>query len=96
MDQIRTAMKEYASEPQTLGCFSAPQHVIVVLDEPHRPQPRLDRETEKGFAVSVGRLRNDPSGTFDVQFVALSHNTILDAAGSSILNAEAAILQGYV
>ena len=61
-----------------------------------RPQPRLDRETERGFAVSVGRIREDPSGIFDIQFVALSHNTVLGAAGSSILNAEAAILQGYI
>ena len=93
VDQIRDAMKEYVSEVQTLGCFSAPQHAIVVLDESDRPQPRLDRETERGYAVSVGRIREDPSGVFDIQFVALSHNTILGACGSSILNAEAAILQ---
>jgi len=96
IDQIRDAMKEYISEVQTLGCFSAPQHAIVVLDEPDRPQPRLDRETERGYTVSVGRIREDPSGVFDIQFVALSHNTVLGAAGSSILNAEAAILQGYI
>lgn len=96
IDQIRDAMKEYVSEVQTLGCFSAPEHAIVVLDESDRPQPRLDRETGKGYTVSVGRIREDPSGVFDFQFVALSHNTILGAAGSSILNAEAAILQGYI
>jgi hypothetical protein len=28
--------------------------------------------------------------------VALSHNTIIGAAGSSILNSEAAILTGYI
>jgi aspartate-semialdehyde dehydrogenase len=28
-------------------------------------------------------------------FVALSHNTIIGAAGSSLLNAEAAVLKGY-
>ena len=95
VDEIRDAMKEYVSEVQTLGCFSAPQHAIVVLDESDRPQPRLDRETER-VAVSVGRIREDPSGVFDIQFVALSHNTVLGAAGSSILNAEAVILQGYI
>jgi aspartate-semialdehyde dehydrogenase len=95
-DQIRTAMKEYVSVAQTLGCFSAPKHAIVVLDEPDRPQPRLDRETERGYAVTVGRVREDPSGVFDIQFVALSHNIVIGAAGSSILNAEAAILQGYI
>lgn len=94
--QVCDAMKEYVSEAQSLGCHSAPQHAIIVRDEIDRPQPRLDRESEKGYAVSVGRVREDPSGIFDIQFVALSHNTIIGAAGSSILNAEAAILKGYI
>ncbi|KAI9163290.1 putative vacuolar amino acid transporter YPQ3 [Paramyrothecium foliicola] len=49
-----------------------------------------------GYAVSVGRVREDESGIFDIQFVALSHNTVMGAAGSSILKAEAAILKGYI
>ena len=65
-------------------------------EEADRPQPRLDRECEGGYAVSVGRVREDASGIFDVQFVALSHNTVIGAAGSSILNAEAAVLRGLV
>jgi aspartate-semialdehyde dehydrogenase len=89
-------MKEYVSEAQSLGCFSAPKQAIVLRDEPDRPQPRLDRDTEGGYAVTVGRVRADPSGVFDCMFVALSHNTILGAAGASIMNAEAAIIQGYV
>ncbi len=96
VEQVRLAMEGYVSEVQALGCHSAPRRAIVVLDEPDRPQPRLDRETERGYAVSVGRLRNDPSGLFDIQFVALSHNTVLGAAGAGILNAEAAILQGHI
>lgn len=84
--QVRDALREYTSEAQTLGCPSAPKHAIHILDEVNRPQPRLDRDTERGFACSVGRIREDESGVFDVQFVALSHNTILGASGSSILN----------
>jgi aspartate-semialdehyde dehydrogenase len=51
---------------------------------------------ERGYACSVGRIRDDESGIFDIQFVALSHNTVLGAAGASILNAESAILKGYI
>ena len=69
---------------------------IIVCDEPDRPQSRLDRDAEGGYAVSVGRIREDESGIFDIKFVALSHNTVIGAAGSSILNAEAAVLKGYV
>ncbi|KAI1916375.1 aspartate-semialdehyde dehydrogenase [Ophidiomyces ophidiicola] len=95
-DQVRDALRNYTSEVQVLGCPSAPKHAIHVLDEVDRPQPRLDRGNEGGYACTVGRIREDDSGVFDIQFVALSHNTILGASGSSILNAESAILKGYI
>ncbi|KAF2008390.1 hypothetical protein BU24DRAFT_468988 [Aaosphaeria arxii CBS 175.79] len=95
VDEVRAALKEYQSEAQTLGCYSAPKQAILVRDESDRPQPRLDRDAEGGYAVTVGRVRQDPSGIFDYQFVVLSHNTILGAAGASVMNAEAAIIPGY-
>jgi len=49
------------------------------MEEPDRPQPRLDRETDRGYAVSVGRVREDESGIFDIKFVALSHNSKQDS-----------------
>merc|ERR1711977_594998 len=93
-EDVKQAMREYVSEAQNLGCPSAPQNAIVVMDEPDRPQPSLDRETDRGYAVSVGRIREDESGIFDIKFVALSHNTVIGAAGSSILNAEITVLKG--
>ena len=74
-EEVRQAMRSYVSEAQTLGCPSAPQNAIVVMEEPDRPQPRLDRETDRGYAVSVGRVREDETGIFDIKFVALSHNS---------------------
>jgi aspartate-semialdehyde dehydrogenase len=74
-EEVKRALREYVSEAQQLGCPSAPQNAIVVMEEPDRPQPRLDRETQKGYAVSVGRVRDDESGIFDIKFVALSHNS---------------------
>jgi aspartate-semialdehyde dehydrogenase len=75
-EQVKKAMREYVSEAQKLGCPSAPENAIVVMDEADRPQPRLDRETQRGYAVSVGRVREDESGIFDIKFVALSHNSM--------------------
>lgn len=96
-EQVKEAMREYVSEAQKLGCASAPEKAIVVFDEPDRPQPRLDRNISGGYAVSVGRVREgNPGGYFDLRFAALSHNTVIGAAGSSILNAEAAVIKGYV
>ena len=96
-EQVTTALREYVSEAQKLGCPSAPEKSIVVFDEPDRPQPRLDRDISGGYAVSVGRVREGvKGGYFDIRFAALSHNTVIGAAGSSILNAEAAVLMGYL
>lgn len=96
VDEVKRALREYESEAQRLGCPSAPEPSIMVFDEADRPQPRLDRDLGRGYTVSVGRVREDDSGIFDIKFVALSHNTVIGAAGSSILNAEAAVLKGYI
>ncbi|KAI4105451.1 MAG: hypothetical protein L6R37_002714 [Teloschistes peruensis] len=95
-EDVKRAMRNYISEAQRLACPSAPEDAITVFDEDDRPQPRLDRELQRGYSVSVGRVREDESGIFDIRFVALSHNTVIGAAGSSILNAEAAVLKGLV
>lgn len=130
-EEVKGALRDYVSEAETLGCPSAPSPCIKVFDEPDRPQPRLDRELSRGYTVSVGRVREDESGIFDIKFVALSHNSkfnknssfthpstgyyccrhgdevlnhdtnedntaVIGAAGSSILNAEAAVLKGYI
>ena len=92
---VEAALQSYISEPQTIGCYSAPAQAIIVHKEPTRPQPRPDRNAERGYAVGVGRVREDESGIFDIKFVALSHNTTIGAAGRIILNCEAAILKGY-
>ncbi|KAL8679210.1 MAG: hypothetical protein Q9186_004507 [Xanthomendoza sp. 1 TL-2023] len=94
-EQVKQAMRDYVSEATKLGCPSAPENAISVLNADDRPQPRLDRELQKGYSVSVGRVREDESGIFDIKFVALSHNTIIGAAGSSIMNAEAVVLKGF-
>ena len=67
---------------------------MIVLDEPDRPQPSLDRERERGMATVVGRLR--PCPILGYKFVLLGHNTIRGAAGASILNAETLLAQGQL
>jgi aspartate-semialdehyde dehydrogenase len=64
----------------------APKQPVQFAGQPDRPQPRLDRNRERGMAVTVGRLR--PCGLLDWKFVLLSHNTVRGAAGATILNAE--------
>jgi len=86
LDAIREALETYSGVPQELGLPSAPAKPIHYVDAPDRPQPRLDRDREKGMSVSVGRLR--PCPLLDIRMVALVHNTIRGAAGAALLNAE--------
>lgn len=73
IEEIKTALRNYRCEAQEIGCYSAPKKAIYVFDEADRPQPRLDRDLDGGYAISVGRVRED--NVFDVKFVALSHNS---------------------
>ncbi|MHA1341100.1 MAG: aspartate-semialdehyde dehydrogenase [Promethearchaeota archaeon] len=76
----------FKSLPQELSLPFAPEQPIIYNELPNRPQPRKDRDNDKGMAVTIGRLRED--NVFDWKFVALSHNTVRGAAGGGILNAE--------
>lgn len=86
LEEIEKVWTSFKSVPQELQLPSAPAQPIVVRHEENRPQPRRDRDTEKGMACVIGRLR--PCNVFDVKFVALSHNTKRGAALGGILNAE--------
>ena len=93
LEEIERVWTSYTSLPQELKLPSAPEYPIVVRHEENRPQPRRDRETEKGMACVIGRLR--PCNVFDVKFIALSHNTKRGAALGGILNAELLKAKGF-
>ncbi|ODV92451.1 hypothetical protein CANCADRAFT_1043 [Tortispora caseinolytica NRRL Y-17796] len=94
LEQVKEALRTYECAPQSAGCPSAPKHAIHLLEQPDRPQPRLDRDRDAGYGVSVGRVREDP--LLDYKFVVLSHNTVIGAAGSGILIAEYLITQNVI
>lgn len=86
IEDIRAGIADFRGEPQRIGLPSAPERPIHLLTDDDRPQPRLDRDRERGMSVSVGRIR--PCPVLDIRMVALVHNTIRGAAGAAILNAE--------
>lgn len=85
-EEARAALAGFRGEPQERRLPSAPLRPVHVLEAADRPQPRLDRDRERGMAVSVGRVRHDP--LFGLKLEALVHNTIRGAAGAAVLNAE--------
>ncbi len=93
IDEIKAAWKNFSGVPQELELPSAPKQFLNYFEEDNRPQAKLDRNLEKGMAVSVGRLR--PDKQYDYKFVCLSHNTLRGAAGGGVLLAELLAKKGY-
>jgi aspartate-semialdehyde dehydrogenase len=93
-ERIIRLWQNFRALPQKLKLPFAPEQPIIYREEMDRPQTRLDRDADKGMAVTVGRLRE--CLVFDYRFVSLSHNTIRGAAGGGILNAELLVKRGYL
>ena len=93
-EQMKKAWAEFRGPAQELELPSAPKQFLHSFEEPDRPQAKLDRMTEKGMAVCIGRLREDT--LFDYKFACLSHNTLRGAAGGGVLLAELLAVKGYL
>ena len=93
-EQILEAWKNYSGKPQELKLPSAPEQFIHYFEEDNRPQAKLDRDTDKGMGVCIGRLRED--FLYDYKFVGLSHNTLRGAAGGAVLTAALLAAEGYI
>ena len=96
VDDVKAAFREYSSGLEELGLPSAPCELIVVSDDPFRPQPRLDRDLHDGMATAVGRVREDHALPNGIKWVLVSHNTKMGAAKGAVLVGELLAKQGYV
>ncbi|MCI2046694.1 MAG: aspartate-semialdehyde dehydrogenase [Faecalibacterium sp.] len=94
MEQMKAAWANFRGPAQELNLPSAPKQFLHYFEEPDRPQTKLDRMTENGMAVCIGRLREDT--LFDYKFACLSHNTLRGAAGGGVLLAELLAVKGYL
>ena len=92
-EEILSRWASYRGVPQEMELPSAPKQFITYFEEEDRPQAGLDRMTENGMGICVGRLREDP--IFDYKFVGLSHNTLRGAAGGAVEAAELLFRLGY-
>jgi len=93
---VVAAMREWRGAEVARALPSAPPRWIEVLDEPFRPQPRLDRDTHAGMATTVGRVREDNVLPNGFKYVLVSHNTKMGAAKGAILVAELMHAQGLL
>lgn len=86
--EVAQAMREWKGAEISRNLPSSPPRWIEVLDDPFRPQPRLDRDTHGGMATTVGRIREDGVLENGIKYVLVSHNTKMGAAKGCILVAE--------
>ena len=94
--EVVQAMREWKGAEVARGLPSAPPNWIEVLDDPFRPQPRLDRDTYGGMTTTVGRVREDGVLENGFKYVLVSHNTKMGAARGAILVAEQLRAQGLL
>ena len=94
IDEIKADWAAFSGVPQELDLPSAPKQFLHYFEEDNRPQAKLDRDSEGGMSVSIGRLREDKQ--YDYKFVCLSHNTLRGAAGGAVLMAELLAAKGYL
>jgi aspartate-semialdehyde dehydrogenase len=96
VNDVTMAMREYKGSANEVGLPSAPKHMIIVHEDPFRPQPRLDRDAEDGMATTVGRIRKDNVLKNGIKYLLVSHNTKMGAARGAVLVAELLIRDGYI
>jgi aspartate-semialdehyde dehydrogenase len=94
--EVRSAFADFAADFAGKELPSAPRRMIVVRDDPFRPQPRLDRSTDDGMATVVGRVREDSVLLNGFKYVLVSHNTKMGAAKGCVLEAEVLASEGYL
>lgn len=94
--EVKSAWREHGAAFLAKGYPSAPKQLIVVHEDPFRPQVRLDRDADDGMATTVGRLRKDESLGHGFKYILVSHNTKMGAAKGAVLVAEDLIAQGYI
>ena len=92
LDDVRAAFTGFSGRPQAERLPSAPRRPLIYLDEPDRPQPRLDLDLDRGMSVLIGNLRRCP--VLDCKFVALGNDVVRGAAGGALLNAELLSVDG--
>jgi aspartate-semialdehyde dehydrogenase len=96
IEDIKKEMRSFSREASKEKLPSSPEELIVIIDDPFRPQPRIDRDTFEGMATSIGRIRRDEVLENGFKYILVSHNTKMGAAKGAILTAELLVKKGYI
>lgn len=95
-EAVIEAFESFGREFTALELPNSPQHMVTVHRDPMRPQPRLDRDAERGMTTSVGRVRADEVLPNGVKYLLVTHNAAMGAGRGAVLLAEYLRHAGYL
>ncbi|HXZ89097.1 MAG TPA: aspartate-semialdehyde dehydrogenase [Candidatus Binataceae bacterium] len=95
-EEAMAAFEDYGRDFTAIGLPNSPRHMITVHRNPMRPQPRLDRDAERGMTTSVGRVRADEVIANGIKYLLVSHNAAMGAGRGAVLVAEYLKHTGHV
>jgi len=96
VEEVVQAMHSWKGAEVSRQLPSAPPKWIEVMEDPFRPQVRLDCNMYEGMASIVGRVREDSVLENGFKYVLVSHNMKMGAAKGALLNAEMLYAQGLI
>ncbi len=95
VEDVKNSMRQFSKSLADSNLPSAPSELLLLHDDPSRPQPRLDRDTNGGMTTTVGRIREDRV-LGGAKYVLVSHNTKMGAAKGAVLVAELLHRRGQI
>jgi len=96
VEEVSQTMHAWKGAELSQKLPSAPVRWIEIMEDPFRPQVRLDRDMHAGMATIVGRVREDAVLENGFKYVFVSHNTKIGAAKGALLIAEMLYAQGLI
>ncbi|HEX3409193.1 MAG TPA: aspartate-semialdehyde dehydrogenase [Candidatus Binataceae bacterium] len=96
VEEVISAMEEFGREFTAMNLPTSPKNMITVHRNPMRPQPRLDRDADRGMTTSVGRVRLDEVLPNGIKYLLVSHNAAMGAGRGAVLLAEYLKQTGHV
>jgi len=94
--EVIAAFEEFGRDFTKMNLHNSPRRMITYHRDPTRPQPRLDRDLERGMTTSVGRLRPDEVMPNGWKYMLVSHNSEMGAGRGAVLLAEYLRHAGYI
>jgi aspartate-semialdehyde dehydrogenase len=95
LNELKSTLKSFRSEPQEFNLPSAPEKPIIIVEDDYHPQPLKHREYPHMVTV-IGRIRENNLFENGLSYVLTSDNLERGAGGGAVLTAEHLLKKGLI